>query len=121
MIYGNSLYRTVITEMGIFLDRFTSSFTISGLHKTNVSLPEGCDGIHVGDLMVNTSSKVAKASDTYFGIIGGGPTLLSMLIKWFINSRSDAKSRGDMAEEYAYKLLTTAIVRRYVWFVGDVF
>ncbi|KAH7001770.1 hypothetical protein B0J12DRAFT_587644, partial [Macrophomina phaseolina] len=78
VIDGNSLYASIMSKLGIFIDRCASSTTITGLYdKMNVPLPEGLDKLKPGDVCDNEYSICMRNVDTYMGIVRGPPTVVS--------------------------------------------
>lgn len=109
MIDGNSLYGTIMSELGIFVDRCASSPTLVGLsQKMGVQLPTTADTLQVGDISTNDAAVVMRTKSVYLGIVRGGPTILSTVIKMFIRERKIARENKNDELAQAYKLSTTA-------------
>ncbi|KAI1291212.1 hypothetical protein F5Y03DRAFT_403558 [Xylaria venustula] len=110
MIDGNSLYATIMSELGIFVDRCASSTTAAGLaEKMGVIIPTETKGMMVGDVIVRDSCIVMRTNDVYLGIVRGGPTIPSTIMKRMIADRRRARDDGDEELAYAYKQSTTAM------------
>ncbi|RYP85482.1 hypothetical protein DL770_005040 [Monosporascus sp. CRB-9-2] len=108
-IDGNSWYGTIMSELGIFVDRCASSPTVQGSHeKMGVDLPEGCGAMPIGDLLARDASMVMNIKDVYLSTVRGGPTILSTVIRKFISERKTARANGDEELAAAYKPSTTA-------------
>ncbi|KAI1167043.1 hypothetical protein F5B18DRAFT_519261 [Nemania serpens] len=110
MIDGNSLYATIMSELGIFVDRCASSPTLEGLsEKIGIDLPEGSFGIVHGDIIADKDVILMRSKDVYLAIVRGGPTVLSTIIKRMVEDRKVARANGDEELAYAYKQSTTAL------------
>lgn len=71
---GNSLYGTMMSELGIFCDRCVSSCCAQGLReKLGVDVPENANVMKADSMITTTGVSVTRTADTYLGIAWGGP------------------------------------------------
>lgn len=110
VIDGNSLYASIMSKLGIFIDRCASSRTVMGLgEKMGVHLPEGVDGMMVGDVIDNDYAICMRNVDTYMGIVKGPPTVVSGVIKELLRLRKDSRSIGDTVMASCTKTMATSL------------
>jgi DNA polymerase elongation subunit (family B) len=109
VIDGNSLYGSIMVELGIFVDRCISSPTLEGLlEKANMTIPVGMNEPEINDLLELPGMVVMRSTNKYLGVMSGGPTLLSGILKPLISMRKQYRKDGDEVTTGCCKVLTTS-------------
>lgn len=110
VIDGNSLYGSIMSKLGIFIDRCASSRTRSGLgQKLGLDLDDVLERVEVGDVVEHENLILMRSQDAYMSVERGGPTMLSVIIDELISNRNKAKKSGQADRSWAYKLLLVSV------------
>ncbi len=110
VIDGNSLYGSIMSSLGVFTDRCASSSTVEGLcSKMRVNTPPGLNLMEIGHIVWNEEMIGMRTPHEYLGVVRGGATVLTLIIKELMNSRSKARKDGDVIVASCYKILLVSI------------
>lgn len=110
VIDGNSLYGSIMSKLGVFIDRCASSSTSSGLErKLGASLGDALDRIEIGDVVEHENLILMRSENAYMAVELGPPTMLSLIIDDLIANRKKAKNDKQMDRSWAYKLLLVSV------------
>lgn len=105
-IDGNSLYGSLMSKIGIFIDRCAKSTTIPGLEqKTGMNMPTGMREMEIGNVIENEYLVGMRDEDGYMIVLKGSPTLLSMTLDGLIGMRTEAKQSKNSSLAGAIKVL----------------
>lgn len=105
-IDGNSLYGSLMSKIGIFIDRCARSKTIEGLKlKIRMDVPKEMCLMEIGDVVENDKMVGMRDEHGYLVSIKGPPTLLSLTLDKLISARSEAKKSGNGPLAGAIKVL----------------
>lgn len=109
VIDGDSLYGSIMSGLGIFIDRCASSRTARGLsERVGQDLDQELGSMKVGDVIRCQGVILMRDSSEYMCIIPGPPTLMSMVQNSSINDRKLAKEKGDSVRALVNKLMTVS-------------
>lgn len=111
VIDGNSLYGSIMSQLGIFIDRCVSGSNPIELAKKLESeeLIPIVSAVEMGDVIEHENLILMRSKDEYMCVKRGGPTLLTAIIDELISKRKKAKSSGDTARAWSYKMLLVSI------------
>lgn len=110
MMDGNSLYGSLMSQLGIFIDRCTSAPSSEELSSNiGVVLPMDAYEMEPDDVIWTDSIIMMRTDETYIGIIRGEATMLSEIIQSLISIRSAFKDVGDTVSAWAFKILLVSI------------
>lgn len=105
-IDGNSLYGSLMSKIGIFVDRCARSQTIQGLkHKIGITPPPTMKKMEIGGVIESTEFVGMRDEFGYMVIKKGPPTILSVILDVLIGMRSYAKKAGDTTLAAAIKVI----------------
>ncbi|KAI6986063.1 hypothetical protein KC359_g8924 [Hortaea werneckii] len=111
VIDGNSLYGSIMSKIGIFIDRCMSSVTAHGL-VVKLGLPDllpVLEQVRVDDVVEHEDLILMRSENSYMCVKKGPVTILNAIIDGLINSRKVAKEEGDQIRAAANKLCTVSI------------
>lgn len=110
VIDGNSLYGSIMSKVGIFIDRCMSSPTAVGLcRKLGRDLEHVLRDIDVDDVVEHEDLVLMRTGDAFMCVKRGGNTMLSTIIDVLILGRKRAKAEGDDIRAWSNKLLVVSI------------
>lgn len=110
VIDGNSLYGSIMSKLGIFIDRCASSPTAQGLaHKLAADLGDVLTRVEIGSIIEHENLILMRSEDAYMAVEIGPPTMLSVIIDDLITNRKKAKNNGQLDRSWAYKLLLVSV------------
>ena len=110
VIDGNSLYGSIMSRLGIFIDRCASSSTARGLaHKLGRDVEQELGFVDVGDVVESRDLIMMRSDDAFLCVVKGGPTMLTVIINDLINKRKEAKRLKQEDRSWAYKLLLVSV------------
>lgn len=110
VIDGNSLYGSIISKLGIFIDRCASGVSLEDLStKVGSDLTKYKGVVLVDDVLDVHGYIIMRNKDVYMCIKKGGPTALTVIIDTLIKLRKDAKSSGDGDRAFCFKTMLTSI------------
>ena len=110
VIDGNSLYGSIMSKLGIFIDTCTSSESKHGLElKLGRGLGHVLERLSVDDVVEHDDLILMKSENTFLCVIRSGPTMLSAIIDDLIDKRKKAKLDGNLDRSWAYKLLLVSV------------
>lgn len=105
-IDGNSLYGSLMSKIGIFIDRCARSTTIEGLEKkTGLKMPPTLKEMEFGNVIEDANVIGMRDAEGYMIVCKGPPTMLSLTLDALIDMRTRAKKDGDMTLAAAIKVL----------------
>jgi DNA polymerase elongation subunit (family B) len=109
VIDGDSLYGSIMSKLGIFVDRCASAGSARELaERVGRDIEQALDEMEIGDVIEHDSTILMKDKTEYMCIIPGKPTLMSMVQDSNISERSIAKKNGDTPRATALKIMTVS-------------
>ena len=114
VIDGNSLYGSIMSKLGIFIDRCASSDSPLGLaHKLDRDLDAELhlelERVEEDDVIEYADLILMRSKDTYMCVKKGRQTMLTVIIDDLINKRKIAKMNKQEDRSWAYKLLLVSV------------
>lgn len=106
MMDGNSLYGSLMSQLGIFIDRCASAPSLEELSMImDQVFPASAHEMMYDDVMWTDTMKLMRTETAYIGVIRGEETVLGEIIRSLISMRSTSKSSGDTVTAWAFKIL----------------
>lgn len=110
VIDGNSLYGSIMSKLGIFIDRCTSSRSAHGLAaRLDRDVEHVLEQVRVDDVVEHEDLILMRTNDTFLAVQRGPPTITNVLLDYLISGRKRAKAIKDSDRASALKLLTTSV------------
>lgn len=109
VIDGNSLYGSIMSQLGIFIDRCVSSPTPRGLaEKLDRDVEEVVARVELDDVVEFEDLILMRSKDAYMCVKKGPHTILNVIIDELIRKRKEAKASGDTARAWSNKMLVVS-------------
>ena len=106
VIDGNSLYGSIMSGLGIFIDRCSSSRSARDLcDRIGVDVEHDLENIEKGDVIKVNNNILIRDEHEYMCIMPSPPTLMSMVQDASIADRKRAKQNGDIVRNIVNKLM----------------
>ncbi|KLU90724.1 hypothetical protein MAPG_10576 [Magnaporthiopsis poae ATCC 64411] len=108
VIDGYSLYGSIMSRLGIYIDRYVSGKTVAKIaEKMGVATDLMPKNVVVGDVLLHNEMIFMRDTTDYMCIICGGATLLSVVLDELIKGRAEAKSRGDVTVAMGHGIISS--------------
>lgn len=109
VIDGNSLYGSIMSKLGIYIDTCVSSVSLQGIAK-KLSIERNMlpTSVKINDVMAYGDMILMRDETEYMCIKRRGRTLLSLVLDELIKGRAKAKSEKKLDVAAGYKVLTVS-------------